>query len=268
MASTRARAHAPWSASKVQTALRCPREFYYRYVERAPEPEVMPEARVGKAVHAALEDALQGGPIEDAVSRARPALEDDAERDRFDALAASIPAFVARVEGFRRRRRVGRELLEHQLAIRADLGAAAFFAPDAFYRGVFDAAYLYDGDQLAIVDHKTGARSPRADIVEQLQGYAVLAAAHVRAARRVWLGVHWVASASVEWAPPLSHGEVGRTLAPRLMDNIEAAALAVEDGPRPTPSEWCLRCSYRSVCPEGRQARLEPVEDDEPEIEP
>ncbi len=53
VASTRALAHAPWSASKVQTALRCPRLFHYRYVDKIKEPETMPEARVGKAIHSA-----------------------------------------------------------------------------------------------------------------------------------------------------------------------------------------------------------------------
>ena len=51
--STRALIHAPWSASKVATALRCPRLFHFRYIEKVPEPEVMPEARIGKAAEAA-----------------------------------------------------------------------------------------------------------------------------------------------------------------------------------------------------------------------
>ncbi len=227
----------------------------------------MPETRIGKAIHSALEDALQGRPLERALERARPTLDSEAERQRFDTLSPAIPAFVARIQGFRRRRRVGRELVEHQLAVRDDLSTTSFFAPNAFYRGVFDAAYVYDDDQLAIVDHKTGVRHPRASIVEQLQGYAVLAAAHIRSVRRVWLGVHWVAHGSVEWAPPLTYGEINQHLFPPLMDNIEAAALAVDDGPRPNPTEWCLRCSYRSICPEGRAARLEPVEDEEPSAE-
>ena len=63
MPSTRALIRAPWSASKVATALRCPRLFFFRYVEKIPEPEVSPEARIGKAIHAALELALQGTPV-------------------------------------------------------------------------------------------------------------------------------------------------------------------------------------------------------------
>ena len=49
-------------------------------------------------------------------------------------------------------------------------------------------------------------------------------------------------------------------LVPDLLDNIEAAALAIDDGPRPNPGPWCDRCSYRAVCPASRELRYEPVE--------
>jgi CRISPR/Cas system-associated exonuclease Cas4 (RecB family) len=49
-------------------------------------------------------------------------------------------------------------------------------------------------------------------------------------------------------------------LVPDLLDNIEAAALAVDDGPRPNAGSWCDRCSYRTVCPASKDIRYEPVE--------
>jgi ABC-type nitrate/sulfonate/bicarbonate transport system substrate-binding protein len=49
-------------------------------------------------------------------------------------------------------------------------------------------------------------------------------------------------------------------LVPDLFDNIEAAALAIDDGPRPNPGSWCDRCSYRELCPASRELRYEPVE--------
>ena len=58
MPSTRALIHAPWSASKVATALRCARLFYFRYVEKIREPEVMPEARI----RAAMGGGVAGSP--------------------------------------------------------------------------------------------------------------------------------------------------------------------------------------------------------------
>ena len=66
MPSTRALIHAPWSASKVATALRCPRLFHFKYIEKLKEPEVMAEARIGKSIHKALELVLQGTPIAEA----------------------------------------------------------------------------------------------------------------------------------------------------------------------------------------------------------
>src|SRR5690606_36957755 len=137
VATTRARSHAPWSASKISTALRCSRLFHYRYVEKLPEPEVMPEARIGKAVHAALEGALGGAALPAAIEQGRKLLTDPLEQARFDHLSRGIPPFLDRIEAFRRRRRVARELVEFSLAVREDFSTTQFYAGDAFYRGIF-----------------------------------------------------------------------------------------------------------------------------------
>jgi len=263
--STRALIHAPWSASKVATALRCPRLFHFRYVEKVPEPEVMPEARIGKAVHAALEYVLQGTPVAEAAARAREPLPDDVEKARFDQLAAGIEPFSERIARFRRQRRVTRQIVEFQLAVREDFTTTQFYAGDAYYRGILDVGYIFDDDTVALVDHKTGVRVPGSSITDQLEGYAVLAQAWLRSARRFWLGLHWVAERAVEWGPPVDVDEVTGRLRLGLLDNIEAAALAVDDGPRTNPSSWCDRCSYRGMCPASREQRFEPIEYDEDE---
>jgi CRISPR/Cas system-associated exonuclease Cas4 (RecB family) len=262
--STRALIHAPWSASKVSTALRCPRLFHFRYVDKLPEPVVMPEARIGKAIHVALEHALQGTPPPEAAAKGRAELSDEGEQLRFDALAAGVAPFTERINRFRRQRRVQRQFVEHALAIRDDLTATQFYAGDAFYRGVVDAAYLYDDEHLAVVDHKTGRRVAGSVMRDQLEGYLVLSAAWWKAARTFWLGLHWVAERAVEWSESVAATEVSARLAPALLDNIEAAALAVDDGPRTNPGPWCDRCAYRSLCP-ASQDRWEPVFYDEDE---
>jgi CRISPR/Cas system-associated exonuclease Cas4 (RecB family) len=261
--STRALIHAPWSASKVAAALRCPRLFHFKYVEKVPEQEVMPEARVGKALHAALEEALLGLPPEAAAIKARVKLTDEAEQHRFDALTAGIGPFAERIAEFRRRKRVQRQLVEYSLAVREDGTATQFYAGDAYYRGVLDAAYVFDEHSLAIVDHKTGVRWRGHTLRDQLDGYLVLASAWFRNARRFWLGVHWLVERAVEWTPPVEAAVVADRLVPALLDNIEAAALAVDDGPRTNPGPWCDRCSYRAICPANLERRWEPVYYDE-----
>ncbi len=265
VASTRALAHAPWSASKVQTALRCPRLFHYRYVDKIKEPETMPEARVGKAIHAAMEQVLLGTPLLDAVEEARETLETTREEDRFDAIRTGIQPFVDRIDTFRRRRRVHRQLIEFSAAIREDLTPTAFYSGDALYRGILDAAFVFDDDRLALIDHKTGERSTRLSIGEQLQGYAVLMAAYFRHIRHIWLGIYWVACAQLDWAKPITSSDVNQHFLPNVLSNIEAAALAVDDGPRPNSGTWCERCHYRSICPDAQKLRFEPVEELEPE---
>jgi len=263
--STRALIHAPWSASKVSTALRCPRLFHFKYVQKLAEPEVMPEARIGKAIHKALEQALMGTALAEAQAAVRAELPSETEQRRFDALATGIPAFTGRLAQFRRRRRVARQLVEYSLAVREDLSATQFYSGDAYYRGVLDLGYLFEDDSIALVDHKTGQRIPGSSIADQLEGYAVLAAAAFRHVRTFWLGIHWIAERAVEWSPAIPPATIHDRLVPDLFDNIEAAALAIDDGPRPNPGSWCDRCSYRELCPASRELRYEPVEyeDDE-----
>ena len=260
MPSTRALIHAPWSASKVSTALRCPRLFHFKYIAKVPEPEVMPETRIGKAIHQAIELAMQGTPLVEATQKVRAELPGEIEQMRFDNLAQGIPAFVSRIQQFRRRRRVSRQLVEYSLAVREDLTVTQFYSGDAYYRGVLDLGYLFEDDALALVDHKTGARIPGTSIADQLEGYAVLAAAAFRHVRQFWLGLHWIAERAVEWSAPVPPEKIVDELVPDLLDNIEAAALAVDDGPRTNPGPWCDRCSYRGICPASREQRYEPVE--------
>jgi CRISPR/Cas system-associated exonuclease Cas4 (RecB family) len=261
--STRALAHAPWSASKIQTALRCPREFHYRYVDKIAEPDAAPEARVGKTVHAVLEKALSGTPLAEALHEGSAQMLSEVERSRYEALSPGVGAFLDKIEAFRRRRRVGRQMLEFSLAVREDFSVTQFHAPDAFFRGIFDAGYFFEDAKLAVIDHKCGERRVSASFAEQLEGYAVLATAQFRSLRQLWLGVYWVQDGELEWATPIEPLAVRQVLVPRVMENIEAAALAVDDGPRPAPSNWCLLCSYRSICPAAHDLLLEPVEDDE-----
>ena len=241
-------------------ALRCPRLFHFRYVDKLAEPEVMPETRLGKAIHEALELALQGTPIAEATHKIRTELPSEHEQLRFDSLATAIPQFTTRIAQFRRRRRVARQLVEYSLAVREDLTTTQFYAGDAYYRGVLDLGYIFEDDSIALVDHKTGVRLPGTSITDQLEGYAVLAAAAFRHVRRTWLGIHWVAERAVEWSAPVAPETIVDQLVPDLLDNIEAAALAVSDGPRTNPGPWCDRCAYRAICPASKELRYEPVE--------
>jgi hypothetical protein len=258
--STRALIHAPWSASKVATALRCPRLFHFKYIEKIKEPEVMPEARIGKAIHKALELVLQGTAIAEATATVRAELPNETEQARYDGLCTGIAPFSSRIGQFRRRRRVARQLVEYSLAVREDLTTTQFYSGDAYYRGVLDLGYVFQDDSIALVDHKTGVRIPGSSIADQLEGYAVLAASAFRHVRRFWLGIHWVAERAVEWSTPVPPEKIADELVPDLLDNIEAAALAVDDGPRPNPGSYCDRCSYRTICPASREIRYEPVE--------
>lgn len=259
MATHRALRFAPWSASKIQTALRCPKLFHYRYVQKLPEPEVMPETRIGKAVHTSLEHALRGMPLAEAIDKGAGSLANSDEDDRFRRLCRNIVAYQERIEKFRQRNRVDRQFIEFRMGMDVNGDAIAFSAKKAFFRGIVDAAYCFDSSNFALIDHKSGLRQPNSNIAEQLEGYAVLAACSFRGLRKVLLGIHWLSSAEVDWSEPLSLDHIRQELQPKIMSNIEAAALAVDDGPRAQESSWCLRCSYRNVCPQADIARFQPA---------
>ena len=257
--------HAPWSLSKIQCALRCPREFYFRYVERVAEPEVAPETRLGKAIHAVLEATLTRTPLGKALATGRRGLMSDEEQARFGELGVGVESFLVRIDGLRRRRRVRAELIEHRLGLTFDLSPTDFVARDVFFRGVWDAAFLFEDGVVAVVDHKSGVRRGAADYADQLKGYAILAAKHLTV-DKVWLGVHFVADAAMEWTAPVSRAEVLEAFAPRLLASIEEAAAHVGGGPTPQVSTWCQRCSYKSICPAMRQLALKDLPEPAPEL--
>jgi CRISPR/Cas system-associated exonuclease Cas4 (RecB family) len=263
MASARARKHAPWSASKIGAAMRCPRFFHYRYEEKRPEPEVMPEARIGKAIHSALEKSLLGTPVAAATAEARAPLLSIREQKRYDTIATGIAPFIHRIDAFRTTRRVSRTLVEYRLAITEDFTPTQFYSGNAFFRGIIDVAYIWQTDTIALVDHKSGERHASLNIADQLRGYAVLAAMSFPNLRHFRLGVHWVGDQVVDWAPDVIElRDINARFLPELVANIEAAALTVDDGPRADPGAKCYRCSYRTICPEGQKVRYEPVDDD------
>jgi CRISPR/Cas system-associated exonuclease Cas4 (RecB family) len=256
----KALALAPWSASKVQTALRCARLFHYRYIDKLKEPEVMPETRIGKAVHTALEHALRGMLTSLAIDEGAKELANTDEDDRYRRICQNIELYLQRIAEFRQKRRVGRDFIEYRLAMDVSGQPTGFHSANAFFRGIIDAAYVYDGGAYALVDHKTGLRQPNINIVEQLEGYAVLANTAFFNVRSVRLGVHWVTNAKVDWSESIHPLQIEESLLPKLHDSIKAAALAVSDGPRPQASPACERCSYRSICPQGELVRFEPVD--------
>lgn len=221
----------------------------------------MPETRLGKAIHKAIELVLQGTPIPEATQKVRADLPSEHEQIRFDRMATTIEPFWTRIQAFKKRKRVARQLVEYSLAVREDLSVTQFYSGDAYYRGVLDLGYIFSDDSIALVDHKTGNRIPGSSITDQLEGYAVLAHAAFKHVKRFWLGVHWVGERAVEWSKPVEPTFVKNELVPQVLDNIEAAALAVDDGPRPNPGTYCDRCSYRDLCPASKEHRYEPVDE-------
>ena len=82
--------------------MRCPLEFHFRYIARIAEPEVATELRLGKAVHAALEQALLGKSLFDAMEEARKQVFGDEEQARLARFVEPIGLFLTRIAEFRK----------------------------------------------------------------------------------------------------------------------------------------------------------------------
>lgn len=221
----------------------------------------MPEARLGKGIHAGMEALLRGAAKEEAFEVGRKGLVTEREFKVFDRLWDGVVDFKGRIAKFRSRHRVQRQLVEYALAITEELTPTQFYSKNAFFRGIFDVAYIFD-NKMAMVDHKSGARIGTRVVREQIESYAVLALQHFRQIQHFWLGVYWVADREMEWVTRAKAAEINQVFLPRVMDNIEAAALAVDDGARPNPTTWCEVCGYRSLCPAGQDFIFEPVEEE------
>ena len=189
---------------------------------------------------------------------------DEVEEERYNKLCQNIPPFLEKFASFSSKRGSRKPMVEFAMSMTPDKRPTSFFSKKGLYRGIIDLAFRYDDDKCAVLDHKSGQKHPHKSIFDQLEGYAVLAAHTLSGIRQIILGIHWVSDSTVDWSKPVDVQTVKTKTCDLLISNIEAAALAVADGPRPQPTSWCLRCSYRSICDVGQSMRYEPI-DEEPD---
>ncbi len=242
---------APWSVSKAKLASTCALAFRYRYIEHLPEQVTSPEARVGTAAHEVLERVERGAALDASLGAVATRLELSAEeRARLEALAGAIGRFLDTISAFRARGDVRQELCEERLGVDDELRPTGFLAPDVFFRGAVDLAFVLGDGRVALIDHKSSRKKDLKWHASQLKGYAVLAFAHFPELRKVCSGIHFLGDGELVWGRGLSADEIRKSVRDWFVAWIDDAAIrGSQPDPKPQVSAFCDYCGYRPVCP-------------------
>jgi len=140
----------PWSYSRKGTYTDCPKQYWYKYVERLPGfRPASTAANRGQTIHAAAEDYLKAGVM--------------------------YPKELQKVAGHAMAIKGRKAIPELKYAVTETWEACDYEAPEAYFRGIIDITYESDeGKTLHIEDWKTGQVYP--EHAKQLEEYVALAA--------------------------------------------------------------------------------------------
>lgn len=149
----------PWSYSRLSTYEKCPKQFWYGYIENLPSfrPDP-PAANRGKAIHTEGENYLLG---------------------KIHMYPPSYQKVASHLMGLK----MNKALPEMKMAVNAQWEAVDYKAPDAYFRGIIDVHYEHDeGKTVHVEDFKTGQVYP--EHPQQMADYVPLVAAQYPDAER------------------------------------------------------------------------------------
>jgi len=249
------------SASKIQTWLDCPRKFWFRYVYKVRVQGNWAHLSMGNALHAALRDwwdvpSSQRSPnvAEGLLARHWSAVgfRDDIQAEQWERSAAKM------LSGYLSQLDPAFEPLscERTLAFRTD-----HLAVTARIDRIDEHS---DGEQVVVVDYKTGKRVPQQDEVRGSIALALYAICVQRALRRrcSQVELHHVPSATVSQWDHADHAllrhldrvediaEEMRAAEARAVPGAAEDQVAFEARPGPL----CGWCDYRGLCAQGVDA--------------
>ena len=242
--------------SRLSTWLDCPRRYRFVYVDRPTPPKGPPWAHnsVGATAHTALA-AWWDLPVERRTPQTAAGLvrqrwialgfRDDAQSDEWrERAAAMVERYVEGLDPYDEP--IG---VERTVAMRTDRLAVSGRIDRLDRRG----------DDLVVVDYKTGRHVLTTDDARGSLALAIYALAAARTLRRDCVTVelhHLPTGEVVQWThtPEALQRHLGRA-----EDIAQEAAAAQEQGDAdafpPRPGPMCGWCDFSAHCPEGRAAR-------------
>lgn len=207
-----------WSYSRLSAFETCARRHQQVDLDKNYKEEEGPALFFGNKLHSAMQKAGEtGAPLPDDLARYQ----------------ASIDAIIALP---------GTKSYELKLAINEQLEPVAYFATDAWYRGVVDALVI-NGKRAVAVDWKTGKIK---DDTDQLALNAVALFSHYPKLQEITTLYRWLTQPDSNATPPIKYtrDEISRVLMP-ILPRVKRYRHAYENELFvPSPSGLC-----RGYCP-------------------
>jgi len=246
--------YAPWSLSKATLASSCSQAFKYRYVDKATSERSGSAAKVGVAVHLALELLLKEQVTSIDKALASAVSDDDnelttKEAEQVRAYYSNIQSFLDKVSAFTDKHPTKKILVEEEWGIDKYFKPCGFKDPNALFRGIVDWGLLLDSGQLIIIDHKSGRHRAVSYYGAQLDAYSVMGLSKYPTVTSIQSAIHFVKSNTVEWAAPRTAKYVTEVLRPWLEAFLNAKGNAVSEF-YTNPGKACRWCDYKSICPD------------------
>lgn len=248
--------YAPWSISKVDAGLQCPKMFSLQYIQKAKKTSVRSENKVGIVSHGILELQIKGASFDDAKSKAiekNPLT--SGEEENLAILIPSIDSFLKRFDRFCKEQHVEDVRTEVQWAIDTNFNPVFFFSPDVFFRGVVDLVAKTKTKDLIVIDHKSGSVKPVDKYLPQLNSYAILGLANMEL-EGFQAAIHFMqaddANQQIQWAPYISKNVIENNLKDWLVRYIQQAVDNLSDLNKASAKKgWpCSWCAYSLACDE------------------
>ncbi len=252
-----------YSHSGLSSFENCPRQFYFRYVEKVEVTSESIEAFLGKLVHEVLE-RLYRFVGEGKVPRLPRVLEryeawwhERLDPARVRVVRSEVPIDFYRETGARCLSNHYRSRYPFDAEETLGLEEMVHFSldEDGRYRmrGVIDRIARARDGTLEIHDFKTGRRVPsqeRLDQDRQLALYQIGLSRRYGEAAPVRLVWHYLAAGVVRTSSRTPEAlQALREQTIRLIDRVEA-----EHEFEPRPSALCAWCEFREICPAARSA--------------
>ena len=246
--------HAPWSASKADTANQCPYKFNLQYKQKK-KMNVPPskEALIGTAVHTALEYALGGKQtvarcFKMAIVEHRLTTTEIEDVKAFQPIAEN---FLRKFKNYCVRHNTSKPILEEQLGVDIYGNSLGFWDKKVLMRGVIDVSLIFSGKPHALIlDHKTGKDHALKYFTNQFNTYSLLIKARTPELEEVKLGINFMKADRVEFKNEMQDVRDIQILMDKVISFLNDSTTDASENPNLVRSgPLCDWCQFISICP-------------------